>query len=123
MVVTPRSSRSLAGCPLLETNAAERVREAIDAAGVPWSVVQLGARTEYRFVAPAPRTGSASADASDPMLEDFLHVYMANRGILITPFHNMALMSPATTDADVDRHSEVFEAALATLVTSPTERS
>jgi glutamate-1-semialdehyde 2,1-aminomutase len=97
------------------------VQEAIDAAGVPWSVVQLGARAEYRFVAPAPRTGSASAAASDAMLEDFLHVYMANRGILITPFHNMALMSPATTDADVDRHSEVVAAALTALV--PGQRS
>ncbi len=99
------------------------VQEAIDEVGVPWSVAQLGARAEYRFVAPAPRTGSASAAASDAMLEDFLHIYMANRGILITPFHNMALMSPATTDADVDRHSEVFAAALTALVTSPTQRS
>ena len=95
------------------------VQEAIEAVGAPWSVVQLGARAEYRFIAPAPQTGSASAAAADPMLEDFLHVYMANRGILITPFHNMALMSPATTDADVDRHSEAFAAALAALVASP----
>jgi glutamate-1-semialdehyde 2,1-aminomutase len=95
------------------------VQEAINAVGMPWSVVQLGARTEYRFVAPAPRTGSASAAASDPMLEDFLHVYLANRGILITPFHNMALMAPTTTDADVDRHSEVFAAALTAVATRP----
>jgi glutamate-1-semialdehyde 2,1-aminomutase len=26
----------------------------------------------------------------------------------MTPFHNMALMSPATTADDVDRHTEVF---------------
>ena len=99
------------------------VQEAIEAVGAPWSVVQLGARAEYRFIAPAPQTGSASAAAADPMLEDFLHVYMANRGILITPFHNMALMSPATTDADVDRHSEAFAAALAALLASPAQRS
>lgn len=44
-------------------------------------------------------------------LERFLHLWAMNRGILMTPFHNMALMSPATTETDVDRHSEVFEAA------------
>jgi glutamate-1-semialdehyde 2,1-aminomutase len=92
------------------------VQEVIARTGVPWSVAQLGARTEYRFVTPAPRSGTASERASDVDLEDYLHVYMANRGVLITPFHNMALMSPATTDADVDRHSEVFADAVAALV-------
>ena len=91
------------------------VREAIDAHRLPWSITQLGARAEYRFTEPPPRTGSASAAAGDGELEDYLHVYLANRGILITPFHNMALMCPATTDADVDRHTEVFTAALADL--------
>ena len=41
-----------------------------------------------------------------------MHLYALNRGILMTPFHNMALMSPATTEADVDRHTEVFAAAV-----------
>jgi glutamate-1-semialdehyde 2,1-aminomutase len=91
------------------------VEQAIARAGLPWSVVQLGARTEYRFAAPAPRTGGASAAATDAELEDLLHVHLANRGILITPFHNMALMCPATTDADVDRHTEAFSEALAEL--------
>jgi glutamate-1-semialdehyde 2,1-aminomutase len=93
------------------TRFANGVREAIDAHGLPWSIAQLGARTEYRFASPPPRTGSASAAADDRELEDFLHVYLANRGVLITPFHLMALMCPATTDADVDRHTEVFAAA------------
>jgi glutamate-1-semialdehyde 2,1-aminomutase len=92
------------------------VQETIDRSGVPWSVVQLGARTEYRFVKPAPRSGTESEQASDGELEDYLHVYMANRGVLITPFHNMALMSPATTDAEVDRHSALFAEAVAALV-------
>ena len=74
------------------------MQEAIDAHGLPWSVVQLGARAEYRFASPPPRTGSESAAAGDPELDDYLHVYLANRGVLITPFHNMALMCPATTD-------------------------
>ncbi|MGW2570827.1 transaminase [Streptomyces sp. NPDC001537] len=91
------------------------VRAGIDAHALPWSVSRLGARTEYRFASPAPRTGTESADAGDPELEDFLHLYLANRGILLTPFHNMALMCPDTTDQDVDLHTEVFAAALAEL--------
>jgi glutamate-1-semialdehyde 2,1-aminomutase len=101
------------------TRFTQGVQETIDANGLPWSVVQLGARAEYRFTSPAPASGSASAAASDEDLEDFLHVYLANRGLLLTPFHNMALMSPATSDADVDRHSELFAAAVADLVSPP----
>ncbi|MFF5158517.1 transaminase [Streptomyces sp. NPDC000348] len=91
------------------------VRAGIDAHALPWSVSRLGARTEYRFASPAPRTGTGSASAADEELEDFLHLYLANRGILLTPFHNMALMCPDTTEADVDTHTEVFAAALAEL--------
>ncbi|HWM11645.1 MAG TPA: transaminase [Solirubrobacteraceae bacterium] len=93
----------------------EGVQQAIDSHGLEWSVTRLGARAEYTFAAPAPRTGSVAATAHDRGLEDYLHVYLANRGILITPFHNMALMSPETTDEDVDRHTEVFVAALSDL--------
>jgi glutamate-1-semialdehyde 2,1-aminomutase len=92
------------------------VRAGIGTWSLPWSVSRLGARTEYRFADPAPRTGTESAAAADTELEDFLHLYLANRGILLTPFHNMALMCPATTEADVDRHTDVFAAALAELV-------
>ncbi|MER6420942.1 transaminase [Streptomyces sp. NPDC001137] len=91
------------------------VRAGVDAHALPWSVSRLGARTEYRFASPAPRTGTESAAAGDPELEDFLHLYLANRGILLTPFHNMALMCPDTTAQDVDLHTEVFAAALADL--------
>jgi glutamate-1-semialdehyde 2,1-aminomutase len=94
------------------TRFAEAVQNAIDEHELPWSISQLGARTEYRFASPPPRTGTASAEADDRDLEDFLHVYLANRGVLITPFHLMALMCPATTDADVDRHTEIFTSAL-----------
>ncbi|MCZ0991265.1 aminotransferase class III-fold pyridoxal phosphate-dependent enzyme [Streptomyces diastatochromogenes] len=92
------------------------VRAGIEAHHLPWSVSRLGARTEYRFTSPVPRTGTESAAAADPELEDFLHLYLANRGILLTPFHNMALMCPDTTEQDVDTHTEVFAAALAELV-------
>ena len=91
---------------------ADGVRATIAKYDLPWSVSQLGARVEYRFADPAPRTGTESAASADAELEDFLHLYLANRGILLTPFHNMALMSPATTDADVARHHEIFDSAL-----------
>ena len=83
--------------------------------GVPWSILSLGARCEYRFIAEPPRTGAESAAADDPELEEYLHLYLLNRGVLITPFHNMALMCPATTEDQVDRHTEVFGAAVAEL--------
>ncbi len=82
---------------------------------VPWSISQLGARAEYRFARPAPRTGSESAAAADAELEEFLHLFTANRGLLMTPFHNMALMCPQTTRADVDLHTELFAEAVARL--------
>ena len=82
---------------------------------MPWSIVQLGARAELAFAPEAPRTGGESAALHDAELEDFLHLFLLNRGILITPFHNMALMSPATTDADVDRHTHTFEEATSTV--------
>jgi glutamate-1-semialdehyde 2,1-aminomutase len=88
------------------------VQQVIDAHELPWSVSRLGARVEYRFANPAPRTGTQSAHAADADLEDYLHVYLANRDILLTPFHNMALMSPATTAAQVDQHQMVLETAI-----------
>ncbi|MGW2548908.1 transaminase [Streptomyces sp. NPDC001635] len=91
------------------------VRAGIERWNLPWSVSRLGARSEYRFAYPAPRTGTESAAASDTDLEDYLHLYLANRGLLLTPFHNMALMCPVTTDKDVDTHTEVFGAALSEL--------
>jgi glutamate-1-semialdehyde 2,1-aminomutase len=92
------------------------VQETIDRTGVPWSVSQLGARSEYRFASPAPRDGSSSAAAGDDELDEYLHLYLVNRGVLITPFHNMALMCPVTSHDDVQVHTEVFAAAVGELV-------
>jgi glutamate-1-semialdehyde 2,1-aminomutase len=94
---------------------AEGLRTLLETYARPWSVSQLGARVEYRFADPAPVNGTESAATADPELEDFLHTYLANRGVLLTPFHNMALMSPATTLADVRHHHDVFAAALGEL--------
>ena len=87
----------------------------IDDAGLDWCVQQLGCRAEYWF-SPLPRNGRDASLAGDHELESLLHLYCLNRGILITPFHNMALFAPAHSDADVDRHTEVFADACAELV-------
>jgi glutamate-1-semialdehyde 2,1-aminomutase len=91
------------------------VAEVLASHQVPWHVTRLGCRAEYAFRASPPRTGAEAAAAADPELEAFMHLYALNRGVLLTPFHNMALMSPATTQADVDRHSEVFAQAVGEL--------
>jgi glutamate-1-semialdehyde 2,1-aminomutase len=95
----------------LATRYTTGVADAIASRGLPWNIVQLGARAEYRFCPQPPRNGSESAQAADPDLDEYLHLYLVNRGVLITPFHNMALMCPATTDADVDSHTTLFAAA------------
>ncbi len=82
---------------------------------VPWHVARLGARAEYHFMPTPPRNGSEQWAHSDGDLEQFLHLWAMNRGVLMTPFHNMALMSPSTTAADVDRHTEVFGEAVEAL--------
>ncbi|HEU4910918.1 MAG TPA: aspartate aminotransferase family protein, partial [Actinomycetes bacterium] len=94
---------------------ADGVDAGIAAHGLPWHCNRLGARGEYTFTPTAPRTGAEAHAAGDFALEQYLHLFALNRGILMTPFHNMALMSPATTEADVDRHTEVFREALDTL--------
>jgi glutamate-1-semialdehyde 2,1-aminomutase len=94
------------------------VEEVLAEFDVPWSISQLGARAEYRFTHPAPRSGSESAAAHDDDLEEYLHLFMANRGVLLTPFHNMALMCPQTTRADVDLHTSLFRAAVQPIVTA-----
>jgi glutamate-1-semialdehyde 2,1-aminomutase len=94
------------------------VNELFDKYELPWAINQLGTRAEYRFAKPYPKTGTAAYESADGELEDFLHLYLANRGILLTPFHNMALMCPTTTKSDVDRHQEVFEEAIKLLVQS-----
>jgi glutamate-1-semialdehyde 2,1-aminomutase len=92
------------------------IQATIDRHRLPWSISRLGARAEYRFSSPAPRTGNDSAAAADPELDEYLHLYLANRGVLLTPFHNMALMCPATEVADVDLHTGLFAEAVADLL-------
>jgi len=87
------------------------VAEVIERHDLPWHVTRLGCRVEYLFRRERPRNGTEAAAGGNPELDRFIHLYALNRGILLTPFHNMALMSPATTEADVDLHTKVFEEA------------
>jgi glutamate-1-semialdehyde 2,1-aminomutase len=88
------------------------VREVIVSRELPWHVVRLGCRVEYLFRPEAARTGAEASAGQDAELDPFIHLYLLNRGVLMTPFHNMALMSPSTTEQDVDRHTEVFASAV-----------
>ena len=87
------------------------VQEIINEFDIPWQVSQLGCRAEYSFRATAPKTGKEAADADDFELQQYLHLHAINRGVLMTPFHNMALISPATTLEDVKRHTDHFRGA------------
>jgi glutamate-1-semialdehyde 2,1-aminomutase len=94
---------------------AEGVNDGIEKHGLPWTIQRIGARAEYWFIPTTPRTGAEAAASDDHELARFTHLYALNRQILLTPFHNMALMSPATTEEDVDAHTAVFDEMAAEL--------
>jgi glutamate-1-semialdehyde 2,1-aminomutase len=95
---------------------ADGVQTVIDEFALPWVVKRLGCRAEYWPRPVPPQNGGEAAAAEDEQLDRYLHLFMLNRGILMTPFHNMALMAPQTTAADVDRHTELLREAARTLV-------
>jgi len=94
----------------------EGVARVIAERELPWHVTRLGCRAEYLFQPEPPANGAQAATRADPELDAFMHLFALNRGILLTPFHNMALMSPATTADDVDGHTRVFAEAAQELV-------
>jgi glutamate-1-semialdehyde 2,1-aminomutase len=102
--------------PLAERFAAG-VEQVIAEHQLPWIVKRLGARAEYWFRAQAPRNGAEAAAAVDVELDRYMHLAALNRGVLMTPFHNMALMCPATTAADVDLHTAVFRESVRAVLT------
>ena len=112
-VLTPAAFESMIA---LGTRWSDGVDAAIAKFNLPWHCNRLGARGEYVFRSRAPRTGREAAEAGDFELEQFIHLRLLNDGFLLTPFHNMALMSPATTQADVDAHTGAFAAMCADLV-------
>lgn len=94
---------------------ADGVDAGIAAHGLPWHCTRLGARAEYGFTPTTPHNGSEAHASTDFALERYLHLHALNRGVLLTPFHNMALMAPTTSEADVDRHTVAFAEALDSL--------
>ena len=91
------------------------VQAIIDQYGLPWTVQQLGCRAEYWF-SEHPQNGAQAAASVNDGLESFMHLYALNRGILLTPFHNMALMTPFHSEEDVDLHTSVFSDCVRELV-------
>jgi glutamate-1-semialdehyde 2,1-aminomutase len=106
----------------LAARLAEGLRSLIARHALPWSVTELGARCEFQFCASPPQNGAEAEAAFHDSLQMALHLYLINRGILITPFHNMTLCSPQTSAGDVDRLLASLDAALAELLALPGAR-
>ena len=99
----------------LQEQFTEGVEYVIKEFNLPWIVKRLGNRSEYWFSPTPPRNGGEAHAAVDPELDRYMHLYSLNRGILMTPFHNMALISPETNEADVDYHTKIFREAVQSL--------
>ena len=95
----------------LAARLALRIERALVAHRLTWHVARVGARLEFGRGAP-PRNGSESIAAVDRALEGTMHLFLLNRGCLLTPFHNMMLVSPATTPAQIERFLAVFDDCL-----------
>lgn len=89
--------------------------------GLPWIVKRLGNRSEYWFQPTPPRNGGEAARSVDHELDRYMHLFALNRGILLTAFHNMALIAPSLTEADIDRHTTVFREAVESLFGTATK--
>jgi glutamate-1-semialdehyde 2,1-aminomutase len=106
----------------LAARLAEGFRRIIHKHGLAWSVTELGARSEFQFCPQSPRDGAAAEAAFHDSLQMALHLYLINRGILITPFHNMTLCCPDTREEDVDRLLSSLDEALGELLAIPGAR-
>jgi glutamate-1-semialdehyde 2,1-aminomutase len=93
----------------------EGIEAVIHEFDLPWIVKRLGNRSEYWFRPKPPRNGGEAFAAIDHELDRYMHLFALNRGILLTPFHNMALISPEITQEDVDYHTKVFREAVLSL--------
>ena len=101
----------------------EGVESVIKEFELPWIVKQLGCRAEYWFSKTPPRNGAEAAAGMDPELDRYMHLAALNRGILMTPFHNMALIAPQTTEADIDHHTDVFRQSVDAFMRSRKSRN
>jgi glutamate-1-semialdehyde 2,1-aminomutase len=104
-VLTPANYRSMIATA---TDLAGSIREVIATNGLPWHVTQIGARAEIMFMPRQPRSGADVIAGRQPDLETLLHAFYMNAGVLVTPFHTMLLICPATSARDVERHTTVF---------------
>jgi glutamate-1-semialdehyde 2,1-aminomutase len=95
---------------------ANGVESVIHDKNLPWIVKRLGCRSEYWFRQTPPRNGAEAFDAIDSELDRYMHLYSLNRGILMTPFHNMALIAPDATESDIDYHTKIFSQAIDSLI-------
>jgi glutamate-1-semialdehyde 2,1-aminomutase len=84
--------------------------------GLSWHVTQIGARCEIMFAPEPPRNGAEATAMRQGGLETWLHAFYLNEGVLATPFHTMLLTCPATTSADVDQHTQVFDRFVAAAI-------
>jgi len=105
-------AQMMAGAEHLAQGLLERIR----AHGLPWSLTRLGARMELQFMAAPPRNAQDVRAADQHLMQSLLHLFMLNRGVVLTPFHCMMLVSPATSARQIDQLLAVFEQFLATLV-------
>jgi glutamate-1-semialdehyde 2,1-aminomutase len=110
------TAQSFARTIALAKRFVEGVERVIDEFRLPWHVTRLGCRAEYGFRKDPPRNGSEAAASMDPELEHYMHLAALNRGILLTPFHNMALVAPDVTHADIDEHTRVFRESVEAIV-------
>ncbi|HUM56592.1 MAG TPA: aspartate aminotransferase family protein [Bacillota bacterium] len=94
----------------------EGVQSVISKYGLPWNTTQLGCRTEYWFRKEPAKNGGEAEAAVDFELDQYMHLASMNRGFLMTPFHNMALISAATSEEDIDRHTMVFDEIVSNII-------
>ncbi|HEY9096837.1 MAG TPA: transaminase, partial [Hydrogenophaga sp.] len=115
-VITPAAYAHM--LPLAE-RLADGIRQRIQAHGLPWCVTQVGARTEFQFTPKPPRNGTEADRILDSELEHLIHLGLLNRGVMITPFHNMMLVCPQTTDAHINQLLNALDDVLGQIVASP----
>jgi glutamate-1-semialdehyde aminotransferase len=110
------TDEAFVGMEELAVRLCDGIESVIAANSAPWHVTRLGCRAEYLFSPSMPRNGGEAAAAGDADLDGLIHLAMLNRGVVLTPFHNMALMSPSTTAAQIDAHTAAFEQIVADLL-------
>ncbi|MGI9216545.1 MAG: transaminase, partial [Hydrogenophaga sp.] len=115
-VMTPAAYEHMLG---LAEQLADGVRRLIERHRLPWCVTQVGARTEFQFCPTPPHNGSEAGHILDAELEHLIHLGLLNRGVMITPFHNMMLVCPATTVDDVAQLLGALDEVLTAIVAQP----